>query len=108
MRVRVLGAMEICDSHGAVHVVGSPNQRRVLAALVARLGQTVTVDSLIDALWEEPPASALTSLRTYISRLRHHLGASLASRGAGWSLDVAPAEVDAGCFEQLVRTASQA
>lgn len=108
MRVRVLGAIEICDSHGAMHPVGSPNQRRVLAALVARLGQTVTADSLIEALWEEPPASALTSLRTYISRLRHHLGASLASRGAGWSLDVPPTDVDAGCFEQLVREASHA
>ena len=34
MRVRVLGAIEICDSHGAVRALGSPNQRRVLAALV--------------------------------------------------------------------------
>ncbi|HUP74655.1 MAG TPA: BTAD domain-containing putative transcriptional regulator [Acidimicrobiales bacterium] len=108
MRVRVLGAIEISDPHGAARVVGSPNQRRVLVALVARLGQTVSVDTLVDAVWEAPPASALTSLRTYISRLRHDLGESLASRGAGWALDVAPSEVDAGRFEQLVRAASHA
>src|SRR5688572_22250261 len=102
MRVRVLGAIEICDSHGAVHALGSPSQRRVLAALVARLGQAVPVDSLVDTLWEEPPASALTSLRTYVSRLRHHLGESLTSRGGGWSLDLEPADVDAGRFERLV------
>ena len=108
MRVRVLGAIEIFDSQGAALALGSPNQRRVLAALVARLGQTVTIDSLVDALWDEPPVSALTSLRTYISRLRRHLGESLVSRGAGWSLDLAAADIDAGRFEQLIRTAAQA
>jgi predicted ATPase/DNA-binding SARP family transcriptional activator len=108
MRVRVLGAIEICDAQGAAHPVGSPNQRVVLAALVARLGQAVSADALIDALWDDPPPSALTSLRTYISRLRHHFGESLASRGGGWSLEVPPSGVDAGRFEELVRAATSA
>ena len=53
-------------------------------------GEVVTIDALVDALWgDSAPASAVSTLRTYVSRLRRHLGTALASRGGGFALDVA-------------------
>ena len=69
----------------------------------------MTIDALVDALWgDAPPASAVATLRTYVSRLRGHLGGALASRGGGFVLEVAAGELDAERFETLVDAAGQA
>ena len=88
VRFRVLGAVELVDPNaGVVVVVGSPNQRRILAVLLARIGEAVPVDTLAEAVWgDDLPASAVATLRTYVSRLRAVLGDSLVSRGAGYAL----------------------
>jgi predicted ATPase/DNA-binding SARP family transcriptional activator len=62
------------------------------------------------ALWgDEPPRSALASLRTYVYRLREGLGDDgevLASTHAGhYRLVVPPEQLDAARFERLVETA---
>ena len=91
MRVRILGALELIDAEGNACPIGSANQRTVLAALLARRGEVVTIDALIDALWgDAPPASAVSTLRTYVSRLRSHLGSALTSRGGGFAIDIPP------------------
>jgi len=103
VRYRVLGAVELEDDEGRPRPIGSPNQRAVLASLVAHRGEVVPSDALVDLLWPDgPPPSATTSLRTYVSRLRRTLGADLVSRGGGYVLDVAAESVDACRFEQLV------
>src|ERR671911_2586595 len=101
MRFRVLGAVELVDDDGTACAIRSANQRTVLAVLLAQRGQVVCLDALVDALWgETPPPSAVPTLRTYVSRLRAHLGAALASRrGGGFALDVAPGDLDAERFE---------
>jgi DNA-binding SARP family transcriptional activator len=43
---------------------------------------------------------------TYVSRLRAVLGDTLVSRGAGYALVAAPADIDAGRFEALMRDAT--
>ncbi|MGH4013209.1 MAG: BTAD domain-containing putative transcriptional regulator [Pseudonocardiaceae bacterium] len=111
MRVRVLGTVELVDEGpaGAEAAVplGSPTQRLVLAVLAARPGATVSADALIDAIWgERPPRTAKDSLRTYISRLRRHLGEAVATRAGGYALP--PGSVDAERFEELVVRARQA
>ncbi|MGH3909480.1 MAG: AfsR/SARP family transcriptional regulator, partial [Pseudonocardiaceae bacterium] len=121
MRVRVLGTVELvdggpdgggpdgggADGGGVVVPIGSPTQRLVLAALAAHPGVTVSADALVDAIWgEQPPRTAKDSLRTYVSRLRRHLGDALASRAGGYALP--PGSVDAERFEQLVVRARQA
>ncbi|MGQ0772857.1 MAG: BTAD domain-containing putative transcriptional regulator [Pseudonocardiales bacterium] len=104
MRVRVLGAVELVDDSGMAMSVGSPTQRLVLAALAAQPGVTVSADALIDAIWgDQPPRSAADSLRTYVSRLRRHLGDALVSRAGGYALPAG--SVDAERFEDLVRRA---
>ncbi|MCQ0020496.1 BTAD domain-containing putative transcriptional regulator [Actinomadura madurae] len=58
---------------------------------------------LVDALWgEDPPASAATTVQSYVSRLRRVLGPGLLQRSPGGYLLAAGAEsTDAGRFERL-------
>ncbi|CDO10406.1 transcriptional regulator [Mycolicibacterium cosmeticum] len=54
--------------------LGGPKQRAVLARLVLAHGHVVSVDRLIEDLWEgEPPPKALAALQAYISHLRRVL-----------------------------------
>ena len=109
MRYRVLGTIELVDAGGQPCPIASTNQRTVLAVLLACRGEVVTVDGLVDALWGDiPPASAVPTLRTYVSRLRAVAGPAIASRAGGYVLDVAPGDVDAERFETLVDAARHA
>jgi DNA-binding SARP family transcriptional activator len=101
---------------GAVAPVGGPKQRCVLAVLLARHDTVVSVDRLIDAVWEdEPPAKALTSLRSYLANLRRVLaspsdGANgwpprLKAQQSGYQLSLLDGDcVDLHEFETLVKT----
>jgi DNA-binding SARP family transcriptional activator len=54
MEIRVLGALEVIDAGGPVQV-SAAKQRRLLAALLIRAGQTCPPDLLIDAVWDGSP-----------------------------------------------------
>lgn len=99
LEVRVLGPLAVSVDDVPV-TIGSPSERRVLAALVAG-GGVASRDRLMRAVWgEDLPVSALRSLQTYVSRLRRSLGAErIETRPPGWVLhaDV----VDAVEFERL-------
>ncbi len=100
---------------GRVVALGGPKQRCVLAVLLANHGTTVSVDRLIDSIWDdEQPAKALTSLRAYVANLRRILTSPtdpaaparsrLESRPSGYQLNVlADDSVDLHRFERLVR-----
>ena len=75
MKFRVLGPLAVVDEDGDEIAIGSPTQRVLLASLLAAGGKIVSSESLIDVIWEDdPPRSAESSLRTYVSRLRNVLG----------------------------------
>ena len=87
MRVRILGPIDVVGDDGAVHAIGSRNQRVVLGLLAAAGGEVVGADTLVDALWpDDPPWTALQSLRTYVSRLRHVVGDTLVAEPGGYAL----------------------
>ncbi|WP_081983088.1 AfsR/SARP family transcriptional regulator [Streptacidiphilus albus] len=94
--------------------LGPPQQRAMLAALALRARRIVSVDELIDALWEEPPARAVTVVRTYVSRLRRVLETDrahptvLVSSGSGYVLRLAAESVDVEVFETWVAAAGRA
>ncbi|ANE78727.1 transcriptional regulator [Mycobacterium adipatum] len=70
VRVSVLGAVQAWTG-GTPVALGSRLQRALLARLVAAQGHPVSVDRLIDDLWEgEPPPKALSALQVYVSHLR--------------------------------------
>lgn len=114
MRFNVLGAMQICLD-GADVPVGPPQQQATLAVLLLRSGRAASLHELVGMVWgEEAPDSAVTSLRTYVWRLRQRLEQGratpqlLLSAGSGYRLAVAPAGVDAHCAEELAAEAARA
>jgi DNA-binding SARP family transcriptional activator len=108
------GAVE-ARTEGAPVPLGGPKQRCVLAVLLANHGTVVSVDRLIDAVWEDkPPPKALASLRAYVTNLRRILPVStdsassakvrLASRAYGYQLTLLGDDsVDLHRFETLVK-----
>jgi DNA-binding SARP family transcriptional activator len=85
--------------------LGSPQQRAVLAMLLLARGTQVSLDGLIDGLWEgDVPRSAAGTVHTYVSRLRRRVN-SIKSIGDGYVLRLGSAILDLDEFEQLLREA---
>ncbi|MFJ1538908.1 BTAD domain-containing putative transcriptional regulator [Micromonospora chalcea] len=115
MRFRVLGPPGI-DRDGRGVPLGGPKQRALLALFLLRPNRFVAADWLVEALWDgRPPASAHTTLRTYVAGLRRAVepGRShreparvLRSRPRGYELRVEEESVDAIRFGRLVDRAA--
>src|SRR3954447_11378508 len=99
----VLGPIEV-RSAGEVMALGGPQQRRIVATLIAGRGEVVPIDRLVDAAWpEDPPDGARRTVMTYVSRLRVAIGdGAVLTQDPGYRLVTDDAVVDADRFEQLV------
>jgi DNA-binding SARP family transcriptional activator len=112
MEIRVLGPVEV-ERAGEALRLGGPKQRALLSLLAINANATVSVERLIDGLWDEPqPASAPKMVQVYVSQLRKLLadepGSEIVTHGRGYELRVDPDDVDAARFERLVAEASRA
>jgi DNA-binding SARP family transcriptional activator len=117
MRFGVLGPLEVEADDGPV-VLGGPKERLLLALLLTRPNQVVSVDALVRGLWgEQPPATAAKTLQSHIKRLRRVLepdrargaaGQVLITRPPGYLLRVEPGTLDATRFEELTAKAARA
>jgi DNA-binding SARP family transcriptional activator len=117
MRFRVLGPLEVEADNGPV-VLGEPKERLLLALLLARPYQVVSVEALVRGLWgEHPPATAAKTLQSHVKRLRRALeparargaaGEVLVTRQPGYLLRVGPGTLDAARFEELAAKARRA
>ncbi|WP_345393332.1 AfsR/SARP family transcriptional regulator [Nonomuraea salmonea] len=65
---RILGAVQALSADGPVHVPGK--QRSMLGVLLLYPNTPVSLERLIDCLWEDPPASAVSNIHSYVTRLR--------------------------------------
>jgi DNA-binding SARP family transcriptional activator len=104
VELRVLGPVEVVGGRGTLRLQGG-KQRRLLAALAVRAGETVLTDSLTDAVWSEaPPRSAAKLVQVYVSQLRKLLveGARIETRGGGYALVLGRDSLDAARFERLL------
>ena len=104
--IRMLGPLEAWIDGGPVQL-GGPKQRALVAILLLHANDVVPLDVLIDELWDgTPPPSAPAYVQNCVSRLRKVLGAdTLETRAPGYRLRIAPDQIDARRFEQLVREA---
>lgn len=101
----VLGPLQLLVD-GVPVSVGAAKQRAVLAVLLINRNRPVSVDALIDAVWDGSPVpAARTSIQSHISNLRRLLrdgGADpvrvLASAPPGYQLNVADTDYDLGRF----------
>ena len=71
--------------------------------------RAVTADAIADELWQgEPPDGFRTTVRSYVSRLRHVLGEDSLESAQGSSYTLRPGAVDAEQFELLVAEGDEA
>jgi len=109
---RILGPLEV-SSGDELLPLGGPNQRALLAILLLHANESVRRGSLIDEIWgESPPKTADVSLNGYVSKLRKLIsngsGTAIETHRDGYSLRVAPEQVDSHRFERLVAGARAA
>lgn len=114
---RVLGPIEAVVG-GQLTDLGAPKQRALLALLVSRVGQPVTVDVIVEELWNgRPPPSAITSLQAYVANLRRVLepgrpprtpATVLCTRSGGYLLDSRVVAVDVQRFDERAAAGWQA
>ncbi|WP_166663863.1 AfsR/SARP family transcriptional regulator [Actinophytocola oryzae] len=113
MRVLVLGPVELRGAAGEINL-GGPKPRTLLSALLLRPRQVVSIDRLIDLVWDEsPPVSATALVHTYVSALRRGfvaagLEGAVVTRAPGYLLDVSRDDSDLEVFERHLDTARRA
>ncbi|TYB41248.1 BTAD domain-containing putative transcriptional regulator [Actinomadura chibensis] len=104
MRIGILGPLDVRDAAARPVEVSGPRLRALLVRLAAEAGRPVSVDRLLDDLWDgAPPSGGGNALQALVSRLRGVAGRDLVEYGpAGYRLGIDPAEVDAVAFERAV------
>jgi DNA-binding SARP family transcriptional activator/tetratricopeptide (TPR) repeat protein len=109
-----LGPLEVRHQQRCLPL-GTPKQRTVLALLLMNVGQRVSVDELVDEVWEDdPPASAVPNIRTYAANLRRILAsaagdaAPLGRRAGGYVLAIERPDFDVLRFDGISLAAREA
>ena len=104
MELRILGPFQAFDDSGREVVLPTGRERALLAALVLRRGEVVSVDALVDALWGEAvPSTAVKAVQGYVSHLRRVLGSdgAIVTQPPGYVLRIPAEAIDARRFELL-------
>jgi DNA-binding SARP family transcriptional activator len=109
MRYEILGPLRVIE-HGISHFIGPQKVEIVLATLLIRSGQVVTLDQLIAETWNgKAPRQAVAAIHVYISQLRkfldrpHRAANPVVTHPSGYLLDMGDDEFDLHSFEQLVQ-----
>jgi DNA-binding SARP family transcriptional activator len=104
----VLGPVRVRQA-GRLLPSGPAQRQLVLAMLALRAGTAVPREELVDALWEQAPASAVNTVHKHICALRTVLESARPRRGGeqllatvagGYELQLAPGAVDALAFSR--------
>nr|WP_256370951.1 AfsR/SARP family transcriptional regulator [Micromonospora sp. KC207] len=89
-----------------------PRNKSLLAALLLDVNRAVSVDRLIDVVWDHPPETARQQVQNRIGRLRTLLartpGQGIRNAGGGYLLEVREEQVDGLRFRRLCAEADQA
>ncbi|NUT97225.1 MAG: tetratricopeptide repeat protein [Saccharothrix sp.] len=102
---KVLGPLEV-RRDGELVGVPAGRARVLLASLLLRAGEVVSVDTLVERLWDGAPPSphrARATLHMVMTRLRQALGESNVVRTTpnGYVADLGPDELDLHVFRRL-------
>jgi DNA-binding SARP family transcriptional activator/predicted negative regulator of RcsB-dependent stress response len=113
MLVRALGPVEL-RAGGKVVGPGGPKAKALLAALTIHVRQVVSIDRLVDLVWDErPPSSASALVHQYVSQIRRSFAAAdakdvLTTRAPGYLLQLDADQLDIEVFAGLTRAAADA
>jgi len=110
VRFTLLGLVRVAVGDREVPL--PPKERTVLAALLLRAGEVVSVAALAEAIWDDaPPPSARNTIQGHIKRLRRLLGpasARIVTQAPGYLIEVRPGELDSRTVTELRAQASAA
>src|SRR5256886_3523450 len=109
LEYRLLGPLEVAGDR--VVQLGGPKQRATLALLLLNPNRVVPVDRLADDLYAgAAPVTALKQVQRQISELRKALGSTSAieTRSPGYTIRLAPEQLDLTVFERLTAEALDA
>ncbi len=110
MQVRLLGPVDVAVD-GASRPVRGLRRKAVLAVLALHRGEIVSTGRLVDIVWgEATPPTAVNTLQSHVSHLRHILGSKDAIRAQppGYVLDLGDEATDVQVAERLIRQGTQA
>src|SRR5215469_13112919 len=83
VRLQILGPLRVWRE-GVELDVGPHQQAYLLAVLLARSGRPVSMDELIELIWDQAsPASAVNVIHKYVGALRRLLEPSVRARDVG-------------------------
>jgi class 3 adenylate cyclase/DNA-binding SARP family transcriptional activator len=106
--VRILGSVEASVGERPLPVGGS-RQLKLFALLVLHANRAVSSDAIIDAVWGSERGRSDNRLQMAVARLRKALqplddggGSRLRTVSGGYLLSIAPGELDAEVFANLV------
>jgi DNA-binding SARP family transcriptional activator/tetratricopeptide (TPR) repeat protein len=110
--IRLLGPLDVMIQGRSVPLKG-PRTYRLLALLAASCDEIVSLDSIIDCLWEEPPDSARQQVHNVVSSLRRALNPTgsqieVVTSNVGYRLSLPKRAVDIFEFQALVQEADSA
>ena len=106
---RILGPLEV--SRGGEPIsIGAPRRRTLLALLLMRPNEPISLEEIIEELWNgEPPQAAKASVHNQVAALRKLLGPEvIETHPSGYRLSVDPQQLDLARFESLVAEARSA
>ena len=107
MRVRLLGPLEAVGNDDRV-VALPPSLARLLARLAVSANRVVSVERLIEDLWEgSSRPEAASTLRAHVSKLRKALAdrAAIVAEAGGYRLVLDPGESDVSDFDAVLSVA---
>lgn len=109
LQLDLLGPLRVTVDGRPIEVTAG-RLRTLLALLAMAAGESVSVQQLATALWDERlPADARKAIQVYVARLRAELDAEVIETGpAGYALRAKPDQVDALRFVRLLDDARSA
>ncbi|WP_162834548.1 AfsR/SARP family transcriptional regulator [Amycolatopsis circi] len=116
LQFRLLGPLSVLSDDRDI-TPSAPKLREILALLIVRANQRVSMNDLVDELWgARPPRSAQVTVQTYIHRLRKNMfpnetgepAAALHTTWQGYRLEIASDAVDKWQFENMMQRGSTA
>jgi DNA-binding SARP family transcriptional activator len=109
LEFRILGPLEITRD-GRPISIAAPRRRTLLGLLLLRANEPVSLDQLIEELWNgRPPRAAKASLHNQMAALRKVLGPDvIETYPSGYGISVDSQRLDLARFEALVAEARTA
>ncbi|MEV0615069.1 BTAD domain-containing putative transcriptional regulator [Nonomuraea sp. NPDC050404] len=99
----ILGSVQALAGGKPVRL--SEKQRSVLGVLLLYPNTPVSLERLIDCLWEVPPASAVSNIHSYVTRLRRTVVPHLVTQDHRYLLNLERTQLDLLVFEDTLSRA---